>query len=90
MTAPALHYELGTDGAHFVVAMALPLFAVGLDDEWARALARLDYVTATHVERIDGRPVRLVVTVDDAGLLGGRVEEMGSIVDRVFAREMGA
>lgn len=86
----ALHYECHARSDLFVVEMSLPLYAVmWLDDAWARALAALPYVRATHVERRDGRPVTLAVTVDDSGVTAQRADEMRDIVRRVYSREMG-
>jgi len=87
-TRNTLMYECRTAGGLFLVDMCLPLYALMIDDDWARELAALDYVRGTHVERRDGRPVTLAVTVDGA-LTWARVEEMQATVDRVFSREMG-
>lgn len=84
----ALAYECRADGDLFLVDMSLPLYAVMLDDDWARALAALPYVRSTHVERRDGRPVTLAVTVDE--MTDARAAEMEATVRRVYSREMGA
>lgn len=79
-------YDVTVSEGLFTVNVPFYSYCLSWDTVFAHALARLDYVTGTHLvpPDTDAQPYRLVVSIT-GDLTWARVEEMQTVVDTAYA-----